>query len=143
MTNKDGLYGPLLAGAVIVAVVLVGIGHAWGYSSGADMAVDVCKGGISEVAEACKRNMDELNNTCNNKIDELQKVLCDEIPSVQQDRIFKWEVCFIDENCHACLHMTHEGGSPSGDVEWCFQHAWDEMQPGYEVPDPYIPGYEL
>lgn len=144
MSDAQKNYFPWLSviGAIIfIVVVLFTMGYLYGYRKGADYALDACIDGVSEVGEACKRNMDELEQTCRSKVDELHKVLCDEIPSIQQDRIFKWEVCFIDENCRNCLLMTMEGGSPSGDVEWCFLHAWEEIQPEYNVPDPYIPNY--
>lgn len=103
-----------------------------------------CQAGLEEISVACFESQEYLRDLCDENLGALEEArpYCElDDKTSQQERIFKWEVCFIDENCHNCLHQTHEGGSPSGDVEWCFEHAWDEMQPEYDVPDPFIPNY--
>jgi len=88
-----------------------------------------CAEGLTEVVETCKENMIELAATCAGR------------PSIQQDRIWKWEECFQDDNCRSCLIIVFEE-SGNQDVEYCHEYALgrdgmpDEPIPEY-VPPPW------
>ena len=121
----------------VLAVALVA--YALGNLVGMFTAFKKCDEQMDNVQEMCIMTSNESFDFCRETMDRLEKEIN---PSVQQDRIYKWEECFADENCRNCLLMTMEGGSSgTGDVEWCHAnvHGGGQDLPEYIPPPEYEP----
>lgn len=100
-----------------------------------------CDEQMDNVQEMCIMTSNDAFDFCRETMDRMENQCLNQNPTVQQDRIYKWEVCFADENCRNCLMQTMEGGSSgTGDVEWCHTNALQGGPlPEYDPPPEYEP----
>lgn len=115
--------------AVLAFGLVAAMGIAVGFYAGSEWQYDKCGAAMDELQASCIANLDELTQTCVDAMDEIA-VMCS--PSIQQDRIWKWEQCFADKNCRACLAMGHNDLG-AADVEWCHANAY--FPPVPPIPD--------
>ena len=123
---------------LILALLIGGAGVVMGYSMGYTNALEKCIKSTKELTSECLDGMEGVANACEERGGE---VSC----QGQQERIWRWEECFTNENCRSCILMVYEDtGIP--DVDWCHLHAFEEMQdplPEYEAPPPLQRGPNL
>ncbi len=121
----------------IVAVALAA--YAFGNLIGTFMTFKKCDDRMDDVTEMCLMTSNDAFNFCRETMDRMDDQCMNENPSAQQNRIYKWEECFRDENCRNCLLMTNEEWRP--DVEFCFANALfnDEPLPEYIPPPDWSP----